>query len=330
MRRHLALYLLAISFVLGVNPKAPAQEPEDEEWSFTSFDAENSLSTIIYDVNDVGDMVGVYKRAGDTFDCTGRGPACGDHGWLKRGNGEFTPIDVPGADVTRALGINSHGDIVGPYRLASEATLRTRHGFIRSKKGTFTTFEVPNAVFTQPLGINDRSDIVGRFCFTVEPVPCPNRGAETHGFLRTAEGKFFQIDVPGARQTTAWKIDARGQILGSYWGADGKIHVFLLSDDNFTTIDLPFEPAWENGGMTTRGDIVGYFCVTASPCFSLAISSGFRGFLLSRDGDFTAIDFPDAKDTFVLSTNPSGDLIVGSYRSTDGKIHGFIAAREKR
>ena len=42
----------------------------------------------------------------------------------------FTTIDVPGADLTFALGINAKGDIVGLY--SNDAT--SVHGFVLSKE----------------------------------------------------------------------------------------------------------------------------------------------------------------------------------------------------
>ncbi len=317
MRRRLTLYLVAICLVLGVNPKAVAQVPDT--WIFTQFDFPRNdvTGTSPYNINDAGDAVGGYTLAGEFNH---------DHGFLRTRNGEFTPIDVPGANLSVASGINSHGDIAGPYRLATDPMM-SRRGFIL-RNGAFTSFSVPDpnavdgrAVFTQPLYINDRGDVVGRFCRRVVPVNCTGAlGSDTHGFLRTAEGDFFTIDVPGALQTTAWSINNSGQIVGAYWSADDrKIHVFQLSDGQITTIDLPFEPTWPRGGITTRGDIVGTFGDVP-----------FRGFLLSRDGDITVIDFPEAANTAVHGTSPRGDLIVGIYTNSDGDTHSFIASRKER
>jgi hypothetical protein len=52
----------------------------------------------------------------------------GHHGFLLR-DGEFTSIDFPGALYTRALAINSRGDIVGAYRDAAGVN----HDFLLSK-----------------------------------------------------------------------------------------------------------------------------------------------------------------------------------------------------
>jgi len=52
----------------------------------------------------------------------------GTHGFLDSG-GNFTTIDVPGATVTVALGINAAGQIVG---LLDDNTSRFLHGFLAS------------------------------------------------------------------------------------------------------------------------------------------------------------------------------------------------------
>jgi uncharacterized membrane protein len=71
----------------------------------------------------------------------------------------YATIDVPFSDAvgTRAVGINSRGQIVGNY--ADQIKL---HGFLYAA-GVFTLLEVPfsGALFTEVLGINDQGQIVG-------------------------------------------------------------------------------------------------------------------------------------------------------------------------
>lgn len=72
----------------------------------------------------------------------------------------------------------------------------------------------------------------------------------------------------------------------------------------YITIPTPegttFSTAW---GINARGDIVGTF-----------VKGGVqRGFLLSKDGKFTVIEFPNARLTIARGINPSGE-IVGSYQ----------------
>ena len=151
MRPHLALYLLALGFVLGVATKALAQDP-----TFTTIDFADSAYVTAFDINPAGEIVGRYVTADNNT-----------HGFLRSKKGEFTTIDFPGANLTVATGINPLGNIVGMYRLASEPQ-NVRHGFLRSKDGSLTTFDFPGAFFTQTKGINPRGDIVGTYC-TAKP-----------------------------------------------------------------------------------------------------------------------------------------------------------------
>jgi probable HAF family extracellular repeat protein len=61
----------------------------------------------------------------------------------------FTNIDVPGATLTEAYGINAAGQIVGHFQDATGHT----HGFLKDG-ATFTTIDVPGALYTEAHGIN--------------------------------------------------------------------------------------------------------------------------------------------------------------------------------
>src|SRR6266850_2334828 len=76
----------------------------------------------------------------------------------------FTPINLPGASSTQALGINPGGDVVGIYRDATG----TQHGFLLSGE-IFTTIDFPGAVFTSARGIGPGGDIVGSYGLAGEP-----------------------------------------------------------------------------------------------------------------------------------------------------------------
>jgi probable HAF family extracellular repeat protein len=81
----------------------------------------------------------------------------------------FTTIDVPGADLTRAFGINDAGQIVGSVENPSPGPPQ---GFVYSA-GVFTPLNVPGASETDVRGINDAGQIVGFF----------QDNAGYHGFL---------------------------------------------------------------------------------------------------------------------------------------------------
>src|SRR5262249_8648735 len=96
------------------------------------------------------------------------------HGFLLS-QGVYTTLDVPGASLTVAEGINNAGVIVGAYFDAKG----NEHGFVLSQ-GVYTTIDVPKstatATATQINSINAQGQIVG-FYLDVN-------GTE-HGFLGT-------------------------------------------------------------------------------------------------------------------------------------------------
>src|SRR5688572_15011385 len=67
----------------------------------------------------------------------------------------FTPIDVPGATLTDANGINDAGQVVGSYTAGG-----ITHGFLLSG-GIFTPIDVPDATATTAWDINDSGHITG-------------------------------------------------------------------------------------------------------------------------------------------------------------------------
>jgi uncharacterized membrane protein len=197
MPRRCRLYLLALGFALALAPKAPAQ---DQEWTFTTIEPPDRDGTVtfLFDINDRGDMVGAYNADGHRY------------GFLRSQDGQFTRINFPGSFRTHADGINPRGDIVGWYaRVPGEF-----HGYLRKKNGEFIQIDFPGAKSTKAIGINPRGDIVGIYCLVASPL-CAKGNKNDHGFL-LSEGEFTTVDFPAALETDAYKINPRGQILGSY------------------------------------------------------------------------------------------------------------------
>jgi len=95
------------------------------------FDFPFSASTQVWDMNDSGEIVGLYTdaakkthgfllRVSDAFLTFGATPQAGISAAF-----EFVSIDYPGATFTQAVGINSRGDVVGGYKDAAG----NMHGF---------------------------------------------------------------------------------------------------------------------------------------------------------------------------------------------------------
>jgi len=180
---------------------------------FTMIDGPDAIGTLAVGINARGDIVGSFTADQVVA-----------HGYLLSG-GEFTTIDFPDATVNIANGINRRGNIVGWYTAADDTT----HGYLLSG-GAFTPIDFPGATFTRADGINRRGDIVGWYR-TVGTTQCPVTSLDCHGFL-LSEGEFTSIDFPGATLTTSSGINARGDIVGRYVGADGRQHGYLLSGED--------------------------------------------------------------------------------------------------
>jgi uncharacterized membrane protein len=310
MPRQLRLYLLALSFVLGITAKAAAQDP-----TFTTIQPPDGNGTITFpfDINDRGEIVGAYNSAPDGQ----------RYGFLRSRDGKFTRINFPKSVRTHADGINPRGDIVGWYA----RVLGEFHGYLRTKNGKFIRIDVPDAMATKAIGINPRGDIVGFYCLVTSACPPgPNEPKNAHGFL-LSERELTTIDFPGAVETYAFKINRRGQILGKYLGPEGRSHLFLLSEGEFTTIDVPgaFETGVDgaNAGLNSQGDVVGDYC-DAPPC---RFDNGtVHGFLL-REGEFTTIDVPGAVATSAYGIDACGD-IVGPYMPDASHAVGFLLTED--
>jgi uncharacterized membrane protein len=104
---------------------------------FRTIDVPGAIGTIAFDVNDRGEVVGIYAdpKAGDPKGTT--------HGFRLR-KGVFSTIDPPGAvdiegtpgfQATAPLGINTRGQVVGQY-----ADARGPHAYLLDK-GRYTTID---------------------------------------------------------------------------------------------------------------------------------------------------------------------------------------------
>jgi hypothetical protein len=118
------------------------------------------LGTVAFGINDRGQVVGDYVDA-----------ALGNrHGFLLS-YGVYTTLDVPGALLTLAEGIDDEGVIVGLFIDAAG----NEHGFIL-RRGVYATIDVPGAAGTAIFSINAVGEIVGSYGDT---------SGVTHGFVGT-------------------------------------------------------------------------------------------------------------------------------------------------
>jgi uncharacterized membrane protein len=171
----------------------------------------------------------------------------GRHGFLLSGS-RFVRIDGPHAVVTRALGINDGGQIVGVYTVrepsgipGSEAggllfrllghpypyDYEYGHAFVYAN-GRFSPVDFPGAARgeqTMASAINDAGQVVGNYI--------ERNYASRHGFMLT-KGSYIDVDVPGPRQTYLTGVNSAGQVVGHLGYATG----FLWDQGRVTVIDF--------------------------------------------------------------------------------------------
>ena len=116
--------------------------------TYTSFNYPGATYTFAEDVNNNGDIVGVYISPDSN----------GNQGYLLSG-GTYTSIEVPGAVDTEAIAINDAGVIVGVY-FTSDPSLT--QGFVLSG-GVYTTLTIPGEPYTFLDDINNNGVVLGNY-----------------------------------------------------------------------------------------------------------------------------------------------------------------------
>jgi hypothetical protein len=189
------------------------------------------------------------------------GPGDGiSFGFLRQPDGAITVFEPAPAPVphTRALAINSRGQITGVY--LQEDPTNIYRGFLREPDGTITTFDASGSG-TTPTAINSKGEIAGY--------------TGNDGFLRQPDGSIELFDGPStSTQPTA--INRKGQIIGVYFDASNVYHGFLREKHgSITTIDVPNASSTYPTGINRKGDITGWY----------SDASGVHGFVRSRNCD---------------------------------------------
>jgi hypothetical protein len=285
---------------------------------FTSIDYPGSGFSFANDVNENGDIVGVYRMP------NGSGGLLAPRGYLLSG-GTFTSISCAGASRTRAFGINDAGDIVGDMVVAG-----VNYGFLRPAgnstcspiqytDGSFTTS------YTDAWDINNAGDITGEFNL---PDGTTRSYVWNNGsFIRTLEADF-----PNTVVTWTHGINDNGELVGCYWLSDNSMHSLrVLADGTYGSEDYPGSMMSMHYRLSTSSVAVGWYTDVANLTHAY----------LTKKGEYESFDFPDATRTeargIVESSGPDSYmglfgakqlLIVGSYIDAVGKTHGFLFNRK--
>ena len=232
----------------------------------------------------------------------------------------YITIDAPAASPgsTTLYYNNALGTIVGAYQDGNSSW----HGFLRTLDGHYTIIDAPGAGTTAyrgtggpGLNLNDFGAVAGTYS---DPT-----GAR-HGFLRTPDGHYTAIDLPGVGVWT-WisAINNDGMIAGMYSGW----HDFLRArNGTITTIDAPGgnsgghgAQVWGDANLTPSGAFLGFY---------YDLNGAAVTFLRSPNGTETTIRAPGAATgsgdgTIPSAINPEG-TITGAYDDTNYVVHGFL------
>lgn len=159
---------------------------------------------------------------------------------------------------------------------------------------------------------------------TIEGPGSPVAGPSlTKGASLDATFAYTTVDVPGAIATFAWGINAGGDIVGSYTDGSSRIHGFVREADAYTTIDYPGAARTEARGIGPAGDIVGLYVMPGEPLVNT------HGFLLTKHGEFVAVNDPPHTSTIAQRILPDGTILGCRHdQDTMGSMHGIAVTRD--
>jgi hypothetical protein len=191
-------------------------------------------------VNERGTAVGLYFGADETY-----------YPLIVRRDGrtETPPPIAQGVD-TAFFGINDRGIIVGHY---STDDFATAHGFVY-RDGVYLPFDPPGSVYTVPWEVTNKGIVVGWY---------NDEEGVGRGFIFDPKTGFsdYEVPVPGARFTTVYGTNERGDLAGSTSFDDpelGRIYRgFVVRGGVFQFVDYPDVEDTDCFDITDNGRIVG-------------------------------------------------------------------------
>lgn len=201
-----------------------------------------------------------------------------------------------------ALSINNRGAVVGFY-----ATFRRWNGF-KLHANDVLEFPIihpnPNTQ-TVLTGINDHGEMVGYY----------RQSNQIHGF-RVIDGSprtYIPVDVKPGVDTYVYSINNLGDFAGEFRESNS-IHGFVSIGGAISQIDVPGAGSTMANAVAWDGTVVGRYYST----------SGVFGFLRGPKGKFLRFQIANAIFVAPLGINNEAGKIVGWYRDTSDKEHGFV------
>ena len=122
--------------------------------------------------------------------------------------------------------------------------------------------------------------------------------------VRAQEREYTTLAPPEARSSTAFGINARGDVVGAFVDQSFVQHGFLLTKNGeFTVIDFPGARSTIARGINPRGDIVGSYQLPGDPAVAA------RGFLLTKEGEFANVRYPGHSWEIAQRIMPDGTIV---------------------
>ncbi|MCY3742773.1 MAG: T9SS type A sorting domain-containing protein [Candidatus Poribacteria bacterium] len=216
-------------------------------------------------------------------------------------DGVFTTYDFPGSQNTYFFALGNNGNAAGHYQ-DSEGLY---HGVVL-ENGELRQYDFPGAVETQIYGISDTTGaLTGNFI-------------DAAGVRRGFSGDII-VEFPGALETYADFVNAKGGMVGSYVDADGIYNAYVrVADGDFVSLTLTTGAKQEyffvHGINDARVVVARAKLVDAPPLTYVGLFPE----------ELQVLKFPGSVSTEGYNINQDGS-VVGHYDTADGRRHGFIA-----
>jgi hypothetical protein len=226
-------------------------------------------------------------------------------------HGDWTNIDVQGADTTAGTNANAREEVALTYRSGGGPWHSAIYDLRRRELIPFTNLPgYPGGL--EAVGFNDRGRIAA---YAIDAT------GHAHGFvgdLRHSE--VFHYPDPNVTDTFAQMENNFGVVVGGYVLADGSVHAYKRWRGQFTTIDPPGSILAIALAINDEGAIVGG---------SMGADGRIFGFLLDDEGRFIHFRVPNSTLTVPWFIDDRGQ-ISGTYSNSDdplfnGVFHGFAA-----
>jgi hypothetical protein len=268
-------------------------------YTFTAIDRPGAAGTMVWDINDHGEIAGYSSVKGSEF----------TRGFVYSG-GVFNELSGPaGAISSMAMGLSDNGVVVGNYYSSSSTDadgnvlFGQEMGFIY-KAGTYTSFSISDTANTQFRGVSpDGRYIAGFYGSDI---------AIGQAFvLDTVSNSVTLVGDGTTHLTIAQGINASYTLVGS--DLNSAVHddrpgfTYDIGTGIRTDVYLPGATRTAFRAIDDAGVISGWYID------ALGVTHGFTGY----PGAFQTIDYPTTDTTFIEGSNNAG-ILVGNFGTEFG------------